>query len=98
MRRYTPKQQAEFKARLIEKQRYQVAIYVPLVGAVALLFLSTRPGPDLWQEPGTMVLGTLGLVLTTLVFSWLNWRCPACAKFLGRGLNPDRCPRCGVEF
>ncbi len=98
MRRYTPKQQAEFKASFIEKQRYQVAIYVPLVGAVALLVLSTRPDSDLWQEPGTMVLGTLALVLTTVVFSWFNWRCPACARYLGRGLNPAECPKCGVEL
>ena len=96
--RYTAAQKARFKTRFIEKRRYQIAAFVPVVGGVALLILSQRHVPDLAQEAGTMILGTAGLLLAAAVFSWLNWRCPACKKFLGRGLSPSQCPRCRVEL
>ena len=44
-RRYTPKQEAAFKKVFIERQRYQVAAFVPLVGAVLTL-------PGLPEDPG----------------------------------------------
>lgn len=95
---YTERQKAEFRARFVQMQRYQAAMYVPLVGAVVLLVLSVRYLPDLAGDSGTIALGTAGLVGAAVVFSWLNWRCPACAKWLGTSLSPDCCPRCGIAF
>ncbi len=93
---YTEKQKAEFKVKFIQKQRYQVASLVPLASAVYLLFFGMRHVPDLDQQ--TLVLGTVGLVLAAAAFSWLNWRCPACTKYLGKGLSPNHCPKCGVAL
>jgi len=94
--RYTEKQKAEFKVRFIEKRRYQVALLVPLAGAVFLIGFSMRHVADLDLQ--TLALGTAGLVLAAAAFSWLNWRCPACAKYLGKSLSPHHCPKCGVEL
>jgi len=33
-----------------------------------------------------------------LYLSWRNWRCPACEKYLGKPINPKRCPHCRTEF
>jgi len=93
---YTEKQKDEFKAKFIQTRRYQVALFVPLVGAVFLLGFSMRHVADLDLQ--TLVLGTIGLVLASATFSWLNWRCPACAKYLGKGLSPNHCPKCGVAL
>jgi len=97
VRRYTPRQQAEFKARFIQKQRYRVAILVPPFGALGLLLMSRRI-PDFWDQATTIILGILGLFLSAAVFTWLNWRCPACKRYLGRALSPRQCPKCKVEL
>ncbi len=95
---YTAKQKAEFKTKFFQKRLYQIASTVPVVGAVVLLLLGDRYLADLDFPIQTIVLGTAGLVLAAAAFSWLNWRCPACAKYLGFSLSPDCCPKCGVAL
>jgi len=94
--RYTEKQKAEFKARFIQTRRYQMALVVPVAGPVLLLVLSERAVADLGLQP--MLLGIALLLLVAAGFSWLNWRCPACRRYLGRRLSPSHCPRCGVAL
>ena len=74
--RYTEKQKAEFKAGFRQKQRYQVAAFVPVAGAALLLVWSSRyaEGVDLRQ----MWLGVAFLIAVAAGFSCWNWRCPAC--------------------
>jgi rubrerythrin len=38
------------------------------------------------------------VVAGALIFSFVNWRCPACTRYLGRGWNPKFCPKCGVQL
>jgi phage FluMu protein Com len=94
--RYTEKQKAEFKERFVQTRRYQIAMFVPVGGAVLVLVVGERYVAELGLQP--MILGTAFLLLATAGFSWLNWRCPACRKFLGKSLTPDYCPKCGVEL
>ncbi len=94
--KYTEKQKAEFKVMFMQKRRYQVALLVPLGGAVFRRACCMRHVAELDLRTG--VLGTAGLVLAAAAFSWLNWRCPACAKYLGIGLSPNHCPKCGVAL
>ncbi len=97
--KYTEKQKAEFKARFTQTRRYQIALSVPVGGAVLLLVLGVRYVADFGlQQLQTMALGAAGLVLAAAGFSWLNWRCPACEKYLGKGLSPSHCPKCGVAL
>jgi rubrerythrin len=41
---------------------------------------------------GALLVFAIGAVL----FSLKNWRCPGCERYLGRGISPRFCPRCGV--
>ena len=91
---YSEKQKAEFKAKFIQTRRYQIALFVPVGGAAFLLVFSQRFVAQLGLQP--ILLGTVFLVLVAAGFSWLNWRCPACRKHLGKGLSPNRCPNCGA--
>ncbi len=93
---YTEDQKAEFKAKFTQTRRYQMALFVPVGGAVLLLVLSERYAADLGLQP--IVLGTAFLVLVAAGFAWLNWRCPACRKYLGKSLSPNHCPKCGVAL
>jgi len=94
--RYTEKQRAEFRARFRQTQRYQVALIVPVGGAVLVLVLGERFAADLGVL--AVVLGIAFLLLVAAGFSWLNWRCPACRKHLGTSLMPDECPGCGLAL
>ncbi|TMQ49613.1 MAG: hypothetical protein E6K73_09610 [Candidatus Eisenbacteria bacterium] len=40
----------------------------------------------------------LVLVAAAVIFSFANWRCPACNGYLGRGINPKFCSKCGTEL
>ena len=71
-----------------------------LVIVLAFLFLTdeknhvTLPG-----VPKAVVAPVLlALVLGALVFSFRNWRCPACDSYLGKGMSPRFCPKCGVAL
>ncbi len=42
--------------------------------------------------------GGLGIILVGFLPIFAIWRCPACRSYLGRGVSPDSCPKCGVRF
>ncbi len=95
-RRYTGRQEARFKASYARKKQFQVALVVPVGGALFLLASSRYYVADLGLQ--TMALGTVGLLLAAAGFSWFNWRCPACKRYLGNNLSPRHCPKCGVAL
>ena len=33
-----------------------------------------------------------------LIFSFRNWRCPACEGYLGRAISPKFCSKCGANL
>lgn len=38
------------------------------------------------------------LVIAGIIFSFINWRCPACERYLGRSFSPKFCRRCGAQL
>jgi hypothetical protein len=38
------------------------------------------------------------VALGTVVFSFVNWRCPACRSYLGKRMNPRFCGSCGAQL
>ena len=64
---------------------------------------------SLWIAGGILVVyyGTIAFLLCQLpafvlfailgIYSLLNWQCPACSEFLGRG-SPRFCRNCGVRL
>ena len=44
-------------------------------------------------EPGRV---DVVLVAGALIFSFRNWRCPACNRYLGKQYSPKFCSKCGV--
>ena len=79
---------AEFRKRKIR----QYLLAIPMVLAVALLLLGKR------SDDGVQVIAGLGLIVAMVAFSFWNWRCPACNKYLGRGSAPTFCSKCGAAL
>jgi hypothetical protein len=51
-----------------------------------------------WLTDEVFVGVFMALVATFLIVSFLNWRCPACDKYIGRSLFPNFCQKCGARF
>lgn len=97
---YTEEEKASFKQEFAVRRRKQIILIVPLVALIGFAVLVD-------QRNGGVVLGIpaavagpalLVLVGAAVVFSFWNWRCPACNKYLGKGLGPRFCPKCGVPL
>lgn len=37
-------------------------------------------------------------IVVAVAYSFYNWRCPVCKKYLGRRINHKSCPRCDEPF
>ncbi|GAB4372907.1 MAG: hypothetical protein Kow0062_09610 [Acidobacteriota bacterium] len=95
---YTEEQKAMFKAQFSARRRRQIIVAIPFIAIVLLLVFSQ--GKDAILGIPIAMAGAAGLVLILggLVFSFYNWRCPACNRYLGKAINPGFCARCGVEL
>ena len=98
---YTEEQKAAFKEEFALRRRRQIYVAVPLVAlglAFAFLVDEKAGTAPLGLPAGAVGPAFFGLVLAVLVFSWRNWRCPACDRYLGKGMSPKFCPGCGAEL
>ncbi|MEB2345793.1 MAG: hypothetical protein OZ948_13760 [Deltaproteobacteria bacterium] len=84
---------AALRARFRQTRQYQVAAVAPAGGALFLLVKAPRYSVDLGLLP--ILLGAAFLLGVAVVFSWVNWRCPACRRHLGPRWNPHHCMACG---
>lgn len=86
----------EFRKRQI-KQIIIAIIIVPVFGV--LLYAKENPKSILlglnYDEIELISVVIIGLVL---IFSFINWRCPNCQKYIGKKINPNHCSNCGVEL
>ena len=98
---YTEQQKASFKQQFAVRRQRQIILAVPLIAVfVGFALLSDRQnGGDVLGIPAALVAPVfLALVAGALIFSFRNWRCPACDKYLGKGMSPRFCPKCGVAL
>ncbi len=86
----------DFKAKRVR----QLLLAAPLVIAVVFLIWSEdRPGTALFGIPPTyLTYATIAYVVFYAVFSIMNWRCPSCRSYLGKGINPRFCSKCGAQL
>ena len=98
--KYTEQEKEAFKEEFAKKRKRQWAVagVVLLIAAPFLYMKITKQAIDL---PIPMTLAGpifAAIAIAGLAFSFWNWRCPACKKYLGRGVGPAYCPKCGVAF
>ena len=75
-------------------------VSLPLIAVVfgASFLRAGKPGPIAGFSVQTLGVVFFALVVGVLIFSFRNWRCPACNRYLGRTMSPRFCPKCGVEL
>jgi hypothetical protein len=89
----TEYQKARVREEFATRRKRQLIVTIPIV---LLLIGSVLLGERTENTAYPLVL--IGVVLVTLVFSFRNWRCPACDGYLGRGINPKFCSKCGAQL
>lgn len=97
---YTREQEAEFKQLFAQRRKRQIILAIPLVAAIVglAIFQGSEREDLLGIPPAIWTPAFLVLVLGALIFSFRNWRCPACDRYLGRQMNPTFCSKCGVAL
>lgn len=70
-------------------------VVLALLSRVAVSQLGKRAP---WLTDEVFVGLFMALVAAFLIVSFLNWRCPACDKYIGRSLFPNFCQKCGAKF
>jgi hypothetical protein len=95
---YTSEQEAEFKQQFAGRRKRQRALAIPMIVAVvaAAAFRNSGTPDSLGISAAVWATAFLVLVVGALIFSFRNWRCPACDRYLGRQSNPKFCSKCGV--
>lgn len=89
---------AKIKSDFAVRRKRQIIATVPFLAAALLLVFAVDPRTETLFGMSSVVwapvFAALGAVAVVVAFR--NWRCPACDKYLGRTMNPNFCPKCGV--
>ena len=85
----------EYKTR---QSRQIVAIAVAMFFMLLAAVLYKRP--DLLGEfSGRTLFGLQAIsIVSFLVFTSYNWKCPSCSKHLGGNIHRQRCGKCGARL
>jgi hypothetical protein len=100
MMSYTAEQESEFKRLFAARRKRQAMVAIPFIAALLVIVMG-RGGErmDLLGVSAVIWGPVLAVfVVGALVFSFKNWRCPACNGYLGKAFNPRYCSKCGVEL
>ena len=97
---YTEQQLSEFKAEFARRRKRQLLGSLPVVAAMLIFAVASQNAraPLFGLSPALAGGIAFAVVLGTLVFSLWNWRCPACNRYLGKGISPSFCSKCGVPL
>jgi hypothetical protein len=81
------------------KRTRQILAVGPFVLAFIALLSVEHNSTGIFGLPRNIVLGiAFALIISILIFSFVNWRCPSCNKYLGKAINPKFCSKCGVQL
>ena len=83
----------EFSKRL--KKQFLVSIPLGIIAVFFIVLKNFNENPEIAEIAPKV---GFGFVVALLIFSFFNWRCPACNKYLGKGGAPVYCPKCGAQL
>lgn len=81
---------SDLNAKIREKYKKKkiLQIIAPIIALIALALTG-------FQRNGISTIIIFGVLI---LFTMINWRCPNCKRYLGKGSGPDYCPKCSVRL
>lgn len=81
------------------RARQLAAVVAVIFLMISLLWKMGHPGVLLGElSRSTVTALEVILIAGFVLFSSLNWRCPACGRYLGADINPRGCRKCGARL
>jgi hypothetical protein len=81
----------------MRQSRQFTAIAVTLVILLLLTFIYKRS--DFFGDLKNSVFAAQAVVIAAFIgFSYVNWRCPSCNKYLGSNIHRQTCKKCGSRL
>lgn len=81
------------------RTRQRVAVVPALLAVGALVFAGgDGSSKELSPQQAVLVGSAFAAIIGVLIFSFFNWRCPSCKSYLGKGLSPRFCAKCGAQL
>lgn len=69
-----------------------------VIAIVGICFTSSGHGGIAGLPRAFVDTVVFGLMVGVVLFSFVNWRCPACDGYLGKGTSPKFCRKCGTQL
>ena len=81
----------------IRKTRQIIAIFPTIASMFVILFVADK-NPDKSIMGIPLLPVSVVVVVSVLIFSLWNWRCPSCNRYIGKAINPKFCSKCGIKL
>lgn len=97
---YTEQQMEYFRNQYAIRRRRQLLLTIPLI-LLMVVYATSDKGTGLILSifpVSTFAVMAIIMAIGALVFSYKNWRCPACDRYLGKNLSRRSCWHCGIVF
>ena len=78
------------------RRKRQLILAVGLIGGLMWLTAVIERSAQISNKTQGAVV--VAIVLGAVAYSFKNWRCPACNKYLGKSVFLAFCPLCGVPL
>jgi hypothetical protein len=97
---YTNQQKSAFKEQFAVRRKRQIALAIPLIVLIVAAAMTSDKRTGVVFGLPQSVAGPvfLAVMIGALLFSFRNWRCPACHKYLGKEISPRFCAKCGAAL
>lgn len=78
-----------------KKKNRRIITIAVTVALLVLLALMDYADVDKIESAAWVILS---LIAGIVLYGFVDWRCPNCNTFLGRGMAPQYCSNCGVKL
>lgn len=97
---YTEEQKKEIRAEYAKRRSRQLKVSIPVVVLILLVVSLEKSGGAIltFVSISTLTWFIFALIIAVAIFSYKNWRCPACNQYLGKGIDKKFCDKCGVSL
>lgn len=82
---------------IAEFNRRRIRQVIAVIPVVSIMFPALTTADS--DSPNQILLWIFYVVgILFIAFTIKNWRCPSCNGWLGRGIGPNFCRKCGVRL